>query len=248
MDVMIQPDARAASDLVAELIAGELRKNPHLVLGLATGRTMEQAYARLVQLHRTTGLNFSKCRTFNLDEYVGLPGDHPNSYRHYMNHHLFQHVNIEIRNMHLPDGMAENLEAECTHYETLITKCGGIDLQLLGIGMNGHLGFNEPLSAFDSRTRVIVLSPATREQNSALFKAPAQMPKRAITMGVGTILDCKRCVLLATGADKAAMVAKAIEGPVTDVIPATALQRHRACTIVLDEPAATRLAPSNPAG
>ncbi|HEU5072295.1 MAG TPA: glucosamine-6-phosphate deaminase [Verrucomicrobiae bacterium] len=241
MDVIIQPTVSAATNWVAQIIAEALRANPRLVLGLATGRTMEAVYARLVALHREAGLDFSGCRTFNLDEYVGLPGAHRNSYRHYMNHHLFQQVNIDMRNTHLPDGMARDLEAECARYEQLIQQCGGIDLQLLGIGRNGHLGFNEPLSALRSRTRVEALSPVTREQNGPLFTPPDEVPCRAITMGVGTILDCRRCVLLATGAEKAHIVAQAIEGPLTSRVTATALQLHHDCTVVLDETVAGRL-------
>ncbi len=245
MEVVIRPNAADAAERVARTIAHELGRNPRLVLGLATGRTMELVYARLVQLHQETGLDFSACRTFNLDEYVGLPGDDPHSYRYYMNHHLFRKVNIDLRNTHLPDGVAPDLAAECARYENLIQHCGGIDLQLLGIGNNGHLGFNEPLSAFNSRTSVKTLSPATREQNAALFPSPDQMPHRAITMGVGTILDCRRCVLLATGEEKAAIVAKAVEGPMTSMISATALHLHPHCRIVLDEAAASQLQESD---
>jgi len=245
MEVIIRPNVDAATDLVARVIARELRANPRLVIGLATGRTMESVYARLVQMRREEGLDFSACRTFNLDEYVGLPGDHRDSYRHYMNHHFFRQVNIDLQNTHLPNGLADDLRTECANYEKLIAQCGGIDLQLLGIGLNGHLGFNEPLSAFNSRTRVKVLSPVTREQNALLFQSPEQMPNRAITMGVGTILDCRRCLLLATGEDKAAIVAKAVEGPVTSMISATALQFHPDCTFILDEAAASQLAGSD---
>jgi glucosamine-6-phosphate deaminase len=241
VEVIIRPTAEAAADLVAQIIAREVRANPHLVLGLATGRTMEAVYARLVRCHREEKLDFSLCRTFNLDEYVGLPGRDRHSYRHYMNHHLFQQVNIDLRNTHLPDGMAQDLEAECRQYESLISKFGGIGLQLLGIGQTGHLGFNEPLSALHSRTRVKALSPATLAQNAALFDEPGQMPRHAITMGVGTILECQRCLLLATGETKAAIVAKAVEGPITSMISATALQLHPRCTVVVDEPAASLL-------
>jgi len=241
MEVIIRPNVEAAAELVARVMARELRANPRLVVGLATGRTMESVYARLVHMHREEGLDFSACRTFNLDEYVGLPGNHRNSYRHYMNRHFFLQVNIDLQNTHLPNGLADNLKGECAKYEKLIAQCGGIDLQLLGIGLNGHLGFNEPLSAFNSRTRVKVLSPVTREQNALLFQRPEQMPNRAITMGVGTILDCRRCLLLATGEDKAAIVARAVEGPVTSMISATALQFHPECTFILDEAAASQL-------
>jgi glucosamine-6-phosphate deaminase len=241
MEVVIQPTAEAAADLVARVIARELRNNPRLILGLASGNTMESVYAQLARMHSEEGLDFSACRTFNLDEYVGLSVRHANSYRYYMNQHLFLRVNINLRNTHLPDGMAEDLGAECENYENRIAKHGGIDLQLLGIGQNGHLGFNEPLSSFRSRTRVTVLSPMTRAQNAPLFVGPEFVPKRAITMGVGSILDCRRCVLLATGEEKASIVAKAVEGPITSMISATALQLHPNCTLILDAAAAGKL-------
>jgi glucosamine-6-phosphate deaminase len=211
------------------------------VLGLATGRTMESVYLKLVRMHRDERLDFSLCRTFNLDEYVGLPGHDRHSYRHYMNHHLFLQVNIDLRNTALPDGTAADLDGECARYEQLIQRIGGIDLQLLGIGRAGHLGFNEPLSALRSRTRVKALAPATLEQNAPLFEHPAMMPRRAITMGVGTILEARRCLLLATGGEKADIVARAVEGPISAMISATALQLHPRCTVVVDEAAATRL-------
>jgi glucosamine-6-phosphate deaminase len=233
--------ADAASDLVARIIGRELRANPQLVLGLATGRTMESVYAKLVRAHREDRLDFSLCRTFNLDEYVGLPGSDRHSYRHYMNHHLFLQVNIDLRNTHLPDGTAADLDAECARYEGLIQRCGGIDLQLLGIGRAGHLGFNEPLSALRSRTRVKALAPTTVAQNAPLFEDPASMPRRALTMGVGTILESRRCLLLATGKEKAGIVAKAVEGPISAMVSATALQLHNRCTVVVDEAAAAQL-------
>jgi glucosamine-6-phosphate deaminase len=245
VEVIIRPTADAAAALVAQIIARELRANPSLVLGLATGRTMETVYARLARLHREEHLDFSLCRTFNLDEYVGLPGGDRHSYRHYMNHHLFQQVNIDLRNTHLPDGMAQDLEAECRRYEDLIVGSGGINLQLLGIGRTGHLGFNEPLSALHSRTRVKALSPVTLEQNAPFFKDTGKMPHRAITMGVGTILESQRCLLLATGAEKAGIIARAVEGPITSMISATALQLHPRCTVVVDEPAGSLLQESD---
>jgi glucosamine-6-phosphate deaminase len=241
VEVIIRPTAEAAADLAAGIIARELRANPHLVLGLATGRTMEAVYARLVRLPQEERLDFSLCRTFNLDEYVGLPGTDHYSYRHYMNQHLFQKVNLDARNTHLPDGRAADLEAECRRYEQLICGSGGINLQLLGIGRTGHLGFNEPLSALRSRTRVKALSPVTLAQNAPLFGDPAEMPRRAITMGVGTILECQRCLLLATGEEKADIIAQAVEGPITSMISATALQLHPRCSVVVDEAAADGL-------
>ncbi len=241
MQVIIRPTAGSAAALTAELIARQLRTKPHLVLGLATGRTMERVYTRLVEFHRNAGLDFSLCRTFNLDEYVGLAPDDPGSYRRYMNEQLFNHVNIDLRNTFLPNGTATDLKAECRHYEELIKGVGGIHVQLLGIGESGHIGFNEPLSALRSRTRDKALTPTTIRQNAPLFDAPDKMPTRGITMGVGTILESRRCILLATGAEKADIVAKAVEGPITSMISATALQLHPDCLVIVDEDAAGSL-------
>jgi len=241
VEVIIQPNKEAASALVARMVANDLKANPHLVLGLATGATMELVYRRLARMHKEDKLDFSLCTTFNLDEYVGVAPSDPHSYRHYMERHLFQHVNVDPRNTHLPNGTAADLDAECRNYEALIQRFGGIDLQLLGIGKAGHIGFNEPLSALRSRTRVKALTPTTIKQNSPLFGSEDKVPRRAITMGVGTILDCRRCVLLATGETKAEILAKSVEGPITSMISATALQLHPRCTVVVDEPAASLL-------
>lgn len=241
MEVIVLHERAAAEWLAAALIEQAIRSKPSIVIGLATGRTMEPVYAHLVNWHRCRGLDFSGVKTFNLDEYVGLPGDHPQSYRHYMRHHLFDHVNIRVENTHLPNGCAADLEAECCRYEEEIRRCGGIDLQLLGLGEDGHIGFNEPLSALMSRTRVKALSPKTIEQNSPLFDDPALMPRRAITMGVGTILESHRCIVLVTGAKKADILARAVEGPITAMISATALQLHPRCVYIVDEEASARL-------
>ncbi len=241
MEAIVRNSLDEAAHLTASVIAKALRANPHLVLGLATGRTMEAVYTLLVRMHREQGLDFSHATTFNLDEYVGIPAEHPGSYRHYMNTHLFHHVNIDARRTHLPNGMAKDVETECRQYEARIRNCGGIDLQLLGIGRSGHIGFNEPLSALQSRTREKALTPRTVEQNAGLFESPEQMPRWAITMGVGTILECRRCLLLATGLEKAEIIAKAVEGPITSMISATALQLHPHCTVVLDDDAAVHL-------
>lgn len=226
---------------MARLIVKELSANPHLVLGLATGRTMESVFSKLVRIHRETKLDFSLCSTFNLDEYVGLAPDDPRSYRHYMNERLFRQVNVDPRNTHLPNGQASDLDAECRNYEAAIAKFGGIDLQLLGIGQAGHIGFNEPLSALRSRTRVKALTPTTIKQNAPFFGSEDRVPRRAMTMGVGTILDARRCLLLATGSEKAYIIAKAVEGPITAMISATALQLHPRCTVVVDDAAAGQL-------
>jgi len=241
MEVIIQPTDESAAALVARVVAHDLRANPHLVLGLATGKTMERVYRQLVRQHNEGRLDFSLCSTFNLDEYVGLFPSDPNSYRHYMDEHLFRLVNIEPRNTHLPNGLASNLEEECRRYEGLIQRFGGIDVQLLGIGRAGHIGFNEPLSALRSRTRVKALTPTTLKQNGPAFGGEDKVPRRAITMGVGTIIEARRCLLLATGSSKAEVIAQAVEGPITSMVTASTLQLHPKCTVVVDEAAAARL-------
>ncbi len=238
MEVIVQPHAESAAELAADFIARKLLAKPEAVLGLATGRTMEEVYRRLVQCHRDSGLDFSRCRTFNLDEYAGLAADGPNSYRHFMRDRLFRHVNIDESRTHLLNGLAPNLEAECRRYEQLISDSGGIDLLLLGIGLNGHLGFNEPYSGGDTRTRATSLTEMTRHQNAPLFPHPDQVPPMALTMGIATILEARHCLLLATGKAKAEVVARAIAGPITTSVTASALQWHPACTVILDQAAA----------
>lgn len=240
MEVVILPDRDSAARMVAHMVARQIETKPESVLGLATGATMDRVYEELVLLHRD-GLDFSLVRTFNLDEYVGLGPNEPNSYRYYMNGKLFDQINIDIRNTRLPDGLADDLSAECRQYEEAIRKSGGIDLQLLGLGETGHIGFNEPLSALRSRTREKALTPTTIRQNRKYFSPPESMPRRGITMGVGTILNSRRCVLLVTGADKAAVLARAVEGPITSMISASALQLHPHCQVVVDEEAAGEL-------
>lgn len=241
MEVIIMKDQKAAVDLTARIIEKEMRRKPSLVLGLATGRTMEALYGELARKHREDNLDFSLCRTFNLDEYIGLSPEDKNSYRYYMNKHLFDKVNIDLRNTHLPNGVAADLEAEGAQYEQLIDEAGGIDLQLLGIGRSGHIGFNEPLSSLMSRTRQKALTPVTYAQNSPLFENPDDMPKRAFTMGVGTILEARRIVMLVTGKEKADIIAKAVEGPITAMVSASALQLHPRTVVVVDEEAAANL-------
>ncbi len=241
MEVIIRPTKFDAATLAARLLAEEIRKKPASVIGLATGRTMECVYPKLVDFHRNEGLDFSLVRTFNLDEYIGLPPEDKNSYYHYMNHHLFDHVNIDPRNTFLPDGMAEDLDRECLEYEQHIRDVGGIDVQLLGIGKSGHIGFNESLSALRSRTRAKALTPVTIQENSTLFDNPEDMPRRAITMGVGTILEAKKIILLVTGGTKAEILAKAVEGPITSMVSASAIQLHGKCLVICSADAAEHL-------
>lgn len=240
MEILIQRDSERASHLTAALVAKRLAAKPELVLGCATGRTMESVYEKLVALHRE-GLDFSQCRTFNLDEYVGLAPQDERSYHHYMLKRLFEQVNIKLEHTHLPKGDAPDLAAEAQRYEAEIRKAGGIDLQLLGIGETGHIGFNEPLSSLMSRTREKALTPTTREQNAEFFGSAEQVPLRALTMGVGTILEAKEIIMVVTGQAKADILAKAAEGPVTAMISATALQLHPNCKVIVDEAAAEKL-------
>jgi len=238
MEVVIRPDADAAAELTARIIADRVRAKPDLVLGLATGRTMEPVYDRLAAMD----LNFSACRTFNLDEYVGVPPQDPQSYRRYMNERLFERINIRLANTHVPNGVAADLGAEVASYERRIKEAGGIDLQLLGIGEDGHIGFNEPLSALMSRTREKALTPKTRQQNAGMFgDDPKRVPTRALTMGVGTILEARELLLIATGGPKAEILAKAVEGPITAMISASALQLHPRCKVIVDQAAASSL-------
>lgn len=245
MHLLRTPREAQAAVLTAELIARELVLNPRLVLGLATGRTMELVYAHLVRLHREQDLDFSQCRTFNLDEYVGLPASHPGSYHHYMAERLFRPVNLQREQVALPDGMARDLPAECRRYEDLIRTAGGIDLLLLGLGRTGHIGFNEPPTPFDSRTHEARLLPLTRSQNADQFRGkPSAVPPTALTMGIGTILEARRCLLLVTGTKKAAILARVLEDPVTPLVPGSALQRHPDCQVVVDEAAIAQVQPA----
>jgi glucosamine-6-phosphate deaminase len=243
MEVLCTTRECQAASLSAGIIAQALRVQPDLVLGLATGRTMTRVYAQLVRLHRQDVLDFSRCRTFNLDEYLDLPPEHPGSYRHYMEEHLFRHINLPAGHAHLPDGMTVDVAGECQRYEALIRAAGGIDLQLLGLGLTGHIGFNEPGSALDSRTHEVHLADLTRHENAGPFGGNATaVPARAITMGLGTILEARRCVLLVLGADKAPVLARVVEGPVTPLTPGSVLQRHPDCRVVVDHAAALELA------
>lgn len=240
MKVLILEDAGAAHDRAAGLIADQIIDNHRAVLGFATGGTMLPIYERLVARHRA-GLSLSGITSFNLDEYIGLAPEHPQSYRTYMRRALFDLTDIDPARTHLPRGNAADPMAEADRYEALIRAAGGIDLQLLGIGGNGHIGFNEPTSSLRSRTRVKALTPQTRQANSRFFRPQETVPGFAITMGVGTILDARHCLLVATGSDKAQAVAAMIEGPLAAVCPASALQMHPKATVILDGAASSAL-------
>ena len=242
MLVILKRDDEEISLQAAQLIASAVRKKTALVLGLATGGTMVGVYKHLVRLHKQGPLDFSRVVTFNLDEYLGIPPAHPRSFHHFMRENFFAHVNIDPRNIHIPDGtIGGNYDEYCASYEEAIRKAGGIDLQLLGIGRNGHIGFNEPTSSIGSRTRLKVLSQETLDDNSKFFAPGEDSPRCAITMGIGTILEARKVLLLATGASKAEAVAKSIEGPITSAVSASALQLHPDVTFIIDDAAASRL-------
>lgn len=239
--IYIKEDYESLSEAAALLVAQTLQFKQDAVLGLATGSTPLGVYRELTRMHKEDGLDFSHVTTFNLDEYLGLPGSHPQSYRYFMDEHLFKHINIRPENTHVPSGVAADMETYCESYERQIRDAGGIDLQILGIGTDGHIAFNEPGSPLDSRTRVEHLTQQTILDNSRFFDRPEDVPTRAITMGVGTILEAARIVLVATGPGKAEAVAAAIEGPVSSKCPASALQTHADVTMLLDPAAAEKL-------
>lgn len=242
MQVLIRENYEEMSKEGARIVSNELRKKSgRFVLGLATGSTPLGLYKELIRMHKEEGLDFSNVITFNLDEYYGLPPTHDQSYNYFMWENLFRHINIKKKNIHIPDGLAEDVEEYCNEYEQMIKDVGGIDLQVLGIGGDGHIAFNEPISSLGSRTRLKTLTEQTIEDNSRFFKNKDDVPRYAITMGVGTIFEARKCLLLASGAKKADVVAKAIEGPITADITASALQLHRDTIIILDEEAASSL-------
>jgi glucosamine-6-phosphate deaminase len=218
-----------------------VRRHPTCVLGLATGGTPLGMYAELARMHREAGLDFSRVVTFNLDEYVGLGPNHPQSYRYFMQESFFRHINIDTRNTHVPDGRALDFEAHAEQYEKLIGDEGGIDLQVLGIGSDGHIAFNEPGSSLGSRTRLKTLTPETVRDNARFFGSEEAVPRLAVTMGVGTILESRQCLLLAAGQAKAQAIHDTVEGPVTAQVTASALQLHRDVIAVIDEEAAQLL-------
>jgi glucosamine-6-phosphate deaminase len=237
MRVIVEPNPEAVGRRAGAIVAELVRKKPRCVLGMATGTTPLGLYQELVRLHREEGLDFSRAVTFNLDEYVGLPPDHEQSYRYFMQRNLFDHINVDQRNTFVPDGRALDFEAFCEQYEKMIVDAGRIDLQVLGIGSDGHIAFNEPGSSLGSRTRLKTLTSETVRDNARFFGSEAAVPRLAITMGVGTILESRRCLLLATGDHKAKAIRDTIEGPVTAQVTASALQLHRDVICVVDEEA-----------
>ena len=241
MEVFIFPDAPGMARAAARQVALVLNEKPNAVLGMATGSTPLGLYQELVRMYQRRELDFSHVTTFNLDEYVGLPVTHPQSYHQFMHEHFFRHVNIPPQNIHIPSGTTTNYRAFCGWYEQRIRDSGGIDVQILGIGSDGHIAFNEPGSSLSSRTRLKTLAKSTIDDNARFFSNREDVPIYAITMGVGTILEARHVLLLATGRKKAAAVAAAVEGPVTSMVTASALQMHPNSQVLLDEEAASEL-------
>jgi glucosamine-6-phosphate deaminase len=241
VEVIITSSPGEASGFAARIAAALIRSKPRAVLGLATGSTPLGFYDELAAMRARGEINLSEIATFNLDEYVGLGPDHPQSYARFMHEHFFSRVNMAPWRVHMPDGLAPDIAAHCKAYELAIVEAGGIDLQLLGLGSDGHIGFNEPGSSLGSRTRIKTLTEQTIRDNARFFASPAEVPRHVITMGVGTILEARRCLVLAFGERKAAAVAAMAEGPVTADVPASALQFHRSCSLLVDEAAAAKL-------
>lgn len=241
--IKVLESPEAAAQYVAGQFVSLVRDKPKAVLGLATGSTPERSYAEIVRLSKAERVSFADVHAFNLDEYFGIDGRHPQSYRTYMNKLFFDHLDICLWNTYVLNGVAADVDAECASFEAKITACGGIDLWLLGIGLNGHVAFNEPGSPADSRTRKVALAESTLASNTdgRYFKTVAEVPPYALSAGVGTVCDARRLMLVALGAKKAEIVARAIKGPKTTDLPASLLQDHPDCTFVLDKASAEKL-------
>lgn len=223
------------SERAAMLIAAQVQLKPEAVLGLATGSSPVGTYQRLVAWHKAGKIDFSEIRSVNLDEYAGLDGTNPQSYRYFMEDNLFSHVNIIKENTFVPNGTAEDLTVECEWYDANIKKLGGVDLQLLGIGNNGHIGFNEPADCFIDGTHLVDLEESTIRANARFFNSPDEVPRQAVTMGIGSIMRAAKVLLIASGKEKAELIERAFAGPVTPQIPATVLKLHPDCTVIYCE-------------
>lgn len=241
MQFIVKQTADAAADYVSRLIGEQLGANPRSVIGLPTGGTPVPVYARLVERFRAGGTSWKSATTFNLDEYIGLGPEHPASYAAYMRQHLFDHVDCPPDQRHIPNGLAPDIEEEASRYEATIVSAGGLDLLFLGLGRNAHIGFNEPGSGFDTRTRRVSLTASTLQANAPYFQPGQTQPSEAITMGIGTILEARKIVVLATGQSKAEAVRRMIEGAPDIEVPGSALQQAREVLVVLDADAASGL-------
>lgn len=245
MKIVKTKDYNDMSRKAANIISAQMITKPDCVLGLATGSTPIGTYKQLVEWYEKGDLDFSEVKTVNLDEYKGLPRTNDQSYYYFMHENLFDKVNIKPENTHLPDGTKEDANAECEAYEALVESLGGTDLQLLGLGHNGHIGFNEPAAEFPKATHCVDLQESTIEANKRFFASADEVPRQAYTMGIGTIMQAKQILVVVSGEDKAEIVAKAFFGPVTPEVPASILQLHRNVTIVADEAALSKVPKEN---
>ena len=241
MKVIVTKDYNEMSKKAAQIIAAQITLKPNSVLGFATGSSPVGTYQELAKKNQAGEIDFSDITTVNLDEYKGLPKEHEQSYIRFMNENLFDHVNIDKANTYLPDGMTETPDEECANYEKLIKELGGIDLQLLGIGHNGHIGFNEPSDRFEMNTHCVTLTERTIEANKRFFDSADDVPRQAFSMGIGTIMAAKKIVVVVSGEDKADALQKAVAGPITPAVQGSILQLHPDVTIVCDEAAYSKL-------
>ena len=243
MEIVVCKDKAEASRLAAQMITDAVRKNPKLVLGLATGSTPVAMYDEMAKAVKAKKVSYRQVKSWNLDEYVGLPGTHDQSYRYFMNENLFRKIDIQLKNTHVLNGMAKDPEKECRAYEAQIKKAGGIDIQVLGIGSDGHIAFNEPGTSLNSRTSVVYLTPSTIKDNARLFFGGdmSKVPTRALSMGVGTICEARKIILLAFGKNKADAVKGMVEGGMSQFCTASALQAHNDAWVFCDEESAAKL-------
>lgn len=239
--IYIEYDYEGMSKKGADLLGSQIRLNPQSVIGLATGGTPTGMYKELISMYKKNGLDFSEVTTFNLDEYCPISKDNPQSYHYYMVNNLFKHINISMNRVHIPNGMTHDIYKECSNYDKMIQDAGGIDLQVLGIGPNGHIGFNEPDVKFEASTHLVHLDEETIKANARFFNSVDEVPRKAISMGIKTIMHAKKILLLASGKNKAQVLKKAIIEGITPDIPASILQLHSDVTFVLDKEAASEI-------
>ncbi|MGD7008645.1 glucosamine-6-phosphate deaminase [Metabacillus sp. 84] len=237
MEIIEVQDYEEMSQKAAQIIISKVIHNPEMVIGFATGGTPKGTYRHLIEDHQKNGTSYSRISSVNLDEYAGLEANSPNSYRYYMNHSLFNHLDINMNQTHVPNGTAKQLEEECRRYDGLIDELGGVDLQILGMGVNGHIGFNEPGTSFTSPTHVVELAESTRKANARYFESLEDVPTHAVTMGIGTIMKSKHILLLVSGNEKAEALANLQKGAVTEEVPATILNHHPQVTVIADKQA-----------
>ena len=241
MRIIVTEDYNAMSRQAANILSAEVIRNPECTLGLATGSTPIGTYKVLIERYKQGDLDFSKVKSINLDEYVGLSGEHDQSYRYFMQNNLFNHININVENTNVPNGLAEDADAECVRYNKVIEELGPIDCQVLGLGHDGHIGFNEPAADFPLLTHKVDLVDQTIEANARFFASKDEVPKQALTMGIGTIMQAKKVLMIVSGKDKAEIVKKAFTGPITPEVPASILQMHPNFVLVGDKDALSLL-------